>query len=183
MGLRLFYLRAHYRSPLEYTEELVDAAGVAYDRLIRFLQRAPRTDGVPEDPAVMGRFVAAMEEDFATPQALAVAFEVLTEANRLLDAGADASGLVNAVHEIARVLGIGAEEDSLSDLAAEIEAIGLDLGVIAGEPVALLEALVSLRTAARAERDFERSDLVRDRLAAIGIVMEDGADGTRWIRR
>jgi cysteinyl-tRNA synthetase len=131
----------------------------------------------------MRRFVAAMDEDFGTPQALAIAFEVLAAANRLLDAGADASGLVNAAHEIARVLGIGAEADSISDLSAKIEAIANELGVATGDPVDSLGALVSLRTTARAERDFHRSDLVRDRLAAIGIVLEDGADGTRWIRR
>ncbi|MEX0698577.1 MAG: cysteine--tRNA ligase, partial [Acidimicrobiia bacterium] len=89
MPLRLFFLRAHYRSPIEFSEELLAAAGVAYQRLYRFMHRAPQIADISE-PELMGRFAAAMNYDFGTPEALAILFEAVTEANRILDAQGEA---------------------------------------------------------------------------------------------
>ncbi|HSL24859.1 MAG TPA: cysteine--tRNA ligase, partial [Acidimicrobiia bacterium] len=105
MALRLFYLRAHYRSPLDYTEELVLAAASAYDRVRRLLIRAPRPEGVAPDPELMARFVAAMDEDFGTPEAVAIVFAAVADANRSLDQGGLPAAIIAAVHEMITVLG------------------------------------------------------------------------------
>ncbi|MEX2622246.1 MAG: cysteine--tRNA ligase [Acidimicrobiia bacterium] len=163
MPLRLFFLRAHYRSPIEFSEELLAAAGVAYQRLYRLMHRAPQIADISE-PELMGRFAAAMSYDFGTPEALAILFEAVTEANRILDAQGEAGPIVAAAREMAAVLGIQtdpptrpATEDIVNEMLAE-------------------------RDRARAERNFSEADLIRDRLADMGVVVEDTADGARWFR-
>ena len=183
MSLRLFYLMAHYRSPLDYSEELVAAASTAYDRLKRLLTRAPRPIGVDPDPEVIARFVEAMDQDFATPDALAIAFDAVAEANRLLDLGEAPDSLVAAIHEIVSVLGIEIEGEQLDDIAHLVAELGAEFGVESGTPGEVVSRLIDLRAKARAERDFARSDLIRDRLTAAGVLVEDTSDGARWVRR
>jgi cysteinyl-tRNA synthetase len=164
MTLRLFFLRAHYRSPIEFSEELLAAAGAAYQRLFRFMQRAPKT-AHDSDPELMGRFEAAMDNDFSTPEALAVLFEAVTEANRILDEGGEPGPIVAAAREMAAVLGI--QTDSQTRHADE----------------EVVDGLLAERDRARAERDFVRSDQIRAQLAEMGVVVEDTPDGARWFRR
>jgi cysteinyl-tRNA synthetase len=183
MSLRLFYLMAHYRSPLDYSEELVTAASMAYDRLKRFLTRAPRPIAVDPDPALMARFVQAMDQDFATPDALATVFDAVAEANRLLDLGQAPDALIAAIHEIVSVLGIEIEAERLDDIARLVAELGAEFGVDDGSPGDVVARLIELRAKARAERDFARSDLIRDRLTDAGVVVEDTSDGARWVRR
>jgi cysteinyl-tRNA synthetase len=183
MSLRLFYLMAHYRSPLDYSEELVMAASMAYDRLKRFLTRAPKPIAVDPDPALMARFVEAMDQDFATPDALAIVFDAVAEANRLLDLGQAPDALVAAIHEIVSVLGIQIEAEILDDIAQVVAELGAEFGVDDGSPNEVVASLIELRAKARAERDFARSDLIRDRLTDAGVVVEDTSDGARWVRR
>ncbi len=163
MTLRLFFLRAHYRSPIEFSEDLLAAAGVAYQRLFRFMQRAPRTEH-NSDPEILGRFAAAMDNDFSTPEALAVVFEAVTEANRLLDEGREAGPIVAAAREMAAVLGI--QTDPQTRHADE----------------EIVDGLLAERDRARAERDFARADRLRDELAEMGVTVEDTPDGARWFR-
>lgn len=183
MSLRLFYLRAHYRSPLDYSEDLVTAASTAYDRLRRLLIRAPRPISVEPDPAVLDRFIEAMDQDFATPEALASVFDAVAEANRLLDLGQKPDALVAAIHEVVSVLGLEIEAERLDDIAELVTELGVELGVDGGSPGEIVSRLIELRANARAERDFARSDLIRDRLADAGVVVEDTSDGARWVRR
>lgn len=183
LAVRLLYLRAHYRSPLEFSEELVKDAQASLQRIDRTLERAPRTEGVDPDPAVMDRFRAAMDDDFATPDALSALFDAVRDANRQLDAGENAEAVVAAVHEIVDVLGLRKPDLGFEDLADEIGALSAELGVAGASVGELLDGLVRLRSEARSARDFATSDRVRDRLAAIGIVVEDTADGSRWLRR
>lgn len=164
MTLRLFFLRAHYRSPIEFSEELLAAAGAAYQRLFRFMQRAPITESSP-DPELVRHFEGAMDNDFSTPEALAVLFEAVTEANRILDEGGEAGPIVAAAREMAAVLGIQTDPQTRY------------------EDEDIVDKLVAERDRARAERDFARSDQIRDQLAEIGVVVEDTADGARWFRR
>jgi len=164
MTLRLFFLRAHYRSPIEFSEELLAAAGVAYQRLFRFMQRAPQMED-DSDPALMDRFAAAMDDDFSTPEALAVLFEAVTEANRILDEEGEAGPTVAAVREMAEVLGIQTDVQTRP------------------ETEKIVDELVAERDRARAERNFSTADQIRDRLAEMGVVVEDTADGARWFRR
>jgi cysteinyl-tRNA synthetase len=183
MSLRLFYLMAHYRSPLDYSEELVMAATTAYDRLKRLLTRAPRPHAVDPDPAVMARFVEAMDQDFATPDALAIVFDAVAEVNRLLDLGKTPGPLVAAIHEIVSVLGFEIEAERLDDIAPLVAELGAEFGVDGGSPGEVISRLIELRARARAERDFARSDLIRDRLTDAGVLVEDTPDGARWVRR
>lgn len=162
VAVRLLYLRAHYRSPLEFTGELVAESQTALDRIGRLLDRAPRSQGVEPEPDIIRRFVEAMDSDFATPEAVGVLFEAVREANRLLDSGSDAAPLVAAVHE-------------LVDLLAIRPNAGL-----AGEGAEAIEMLVRERDAARAVHDFTKADRIRDELATMGLTIEDGPDGTRW---
>ncbi len=184
LAVRLLYLRAHYRSQLEFSEELVRDAQASLQRIERTLERAPRSEGVEPDPTVMAGFRKAMDEDFGTPDALGVLFDAVRDANRLLDAAEDAAAIVAAVHEIVDVFGLRRTAVGLDDLAESVSALASDLGVDStGSVEAMLDALVARRGEARAARDFATSDQVRDRLADVGIVVEDKADGSRWLRR
>jgi cysteinyl-tRNA synthetase len=180
-AVRLFYLRAHYRSPLEFSEELIRDAKSALDRIVRVLERTER--GGQPDSEVIDRFVEKMDEDFATPEAISVLFDAVRDANRALDAGEDATGLASAVHEIVDVLGLRPPDTGLEDVAADIGSLADRVGCASADsPEETLEALLGKRASARADKDFATSDAIRDGLAAIGIVVEDTADGARWHR-
>jgi cysteinyl-tRNA synthetase len=142
-------------------------------------------DGASADNAVLDRFREAMDDDFDTPKALGVLFEAVREANRRADAGETAGPLVASVGEMVDVLGIrpvaaAATDDDLDALQSLAAGLGLDLSV---DIDALLDAIVTARTEARTAKDFDTSDRIRDRLAEVGITIEDTADGSRWIRR
>jgi cysteinyl-tRNA synthetase len=183
LAVRLLYLRAHYRSPLEFSEELVREAQTSLQRIERTLERAVDPAAEP-DPEVMARFTQAMDEDFGTSEALGVLFDAIRDANRMLDAGEDAAGLIAAVEEIVDVLGLRGSARGLEDLGPAVSDLAGELGVANGASVEVtLDALVAHRAQARAQKDFATSDLIRDRLGEIGIGIEDGADGSRWVRR
>jgi cysteinyl-tRNA synthetase len=165
-ALRMLYVRAHYRSPIEFSEELLAEAEEAVDRIERFRERIQ--PGEP-DPEAIARFTEVMDEDFGTPQAVSLMFDLIREGNRLLDAGEDASAQAGAVEVIVGVLGLDDAEGTLVSVDA-----------IDDEEI---EALLAERDRARAERDFGRADEIRDRLTAAGVIIEDGPDGTRWFRR
>jgi cysteinyl-tRNA synthetase len=176
-ALRLLYLRAHYRTPIEYSEDLLVEAVEALDRLDRFRERV--TSGEP-DPEALERFRTAMDDDFGTPQAVSLLFDLVREGNRVLDAGGEAASLAGAVQVIVDVLGI--------DDAREPTAGDLDLSEVAGRfgvdgrGVDAIEALVELRNRARSEKRFDEADAIREALASAGVLLEDGPDGTRWLR-
>jgi cysteinyl-tRNA synthetase len=165
-ALRMLYLRAHYRSPIEYSDVLLVEATEALDRLERFRQRA--TPGVPDEMA-LDRFREVMDDDFGTPQAISLLFDLVRDGNRLLDEGGDGSAIAGAVETIVTVLGL----DDASDPAA-------------GEPAltdAEVDALVAERNQARSERRFDDADAIRDELEDQGVSLEDGPHGTRWLRK
>ena len=176
-ALRLLYLRAHYRTPIEYSEDLLVEAVEALDRLDRFRERV--TSGEP-DPEALERFRTVMDDDFGTPQAVSLLFDLVREGNRVLDAGGDAASLAGAVQVIVDVLGI---DDAREPTAGE-----LDLSEVAGRfgvdgrGVDAIEALVELRNRARSEKRFDEADAIREALASAGVLLEDGPDGTRWLR-
>ncbi len=182
-AVRLFYLRAHYRSPLEFSEDLLNDAKASLDRVARLMGRS--TDRTEPDASVIEAFTVAMDDDFATPEALGVLFEAVRDANRLLDEGAGAGALLAAVEEILSVLGLDVSGGlDLSDLEEGVATLVEALGIPAPDSVSeALDAVVVARTEARAARDWSRADEIRDGLAEIGIVVEDGPDGSRWYRR
>jgi cysteinyl-tRNA synthetase len=176
--LRLLMVRAHYRSPIEFSDELLAEAEDAVDRLQRFRERA--TPGEP-DPVAIASFTEAMDDDFGTPQAVSLLFDLVRDGNRALDEGEDASAIAAAVEEIVGVLG-------LDDASMPAEST-LDLGDLAGrfgvegDGDDLVDRLVQLRARARADKRFDDADAIRDGLEQAGVSLEDGPRGTRWVRK
>jgi cysteinyl-tRNA synthetase len=170
--LRFFYLAAHYRSPVELSEDRFSEAAAAIDRWRGFLRAADRLDVAPEDDgtaeAARAAFTVAMDDDLSTPQAHAALFELVSAGHARLGDGrpAAAAAIRDTVLELTGVLGY-----ELSPAAA-----GGGAGVVAP----LVEALLDLRRDARERRDFAAADAIRDRLSAAGVVVEDGPDGARW---
>jgi len=176
--LRLLYLRAHYRSPLDYSEELLAEAAEALERLHRFRERV---DAGPPDPAAIARFAEAMDDDFGTPQAVSLLFDLVREGNRILDEGGDASSIAGAVAEIVDVLGLddaSTPADHSVDLAHLAERFG-----VSGDDGRVVEALVAMRNRARADKRFDEADAIRDELDRAGVILEDGPYGTKWLRK
>ena len=165
-ALRMLYLRAHYRSPIEYSDVLLSEAAESLERLDRFRKRA--TSGVP-DEIVLDRFREAMDDDFGTPQAISLLFDLVRDGNRLLDEGGEASAVAGAVETIVTVLGL----DDASDPAAGEHAL----------TDAEVDVLVAERNQARSERRFDDADAIRDALDRQGVSLEDGPNGTRWLRK
>ncbi|HEY5890228.1 MAG TPA: cysteine--tRNA ligase [Acidimicrobiia bacterium] len=176
--LRFLLLRAHYRSPLDYTEALLDEAVEALERLDRF--RARGSSGEP-DPTVMQRFTEAMDDDFGTPQAVSLLFDAVRDGNRLLDEGGDASALLGAVEQIVSVLGID-EGSRPTVIDVDLSELAGQFGVFNADLDSTVALLIDRRNVARAEKRFDEADSIRSGLEAVGILLEDGPDGTRWLR-
>ena len=177
-ALRMLYLRAHYRSPIEYSDELLDEAAEALDRLDRF--RA-RTQAADPDEAALERFRAAMDADFATSEALSILFDLVRDGNRLLDNGEDASAIAGAVESIVAVLGLD-EARGPAESEIDLGEVATEFGV-SDEAGSIIEQLIEMREVARSEGRYSDADAVRDRLDSVGVALEDGPDGTRWLRK
>ena len=191
-ALRLFALGGHYRSPNNLTDEAMAAAEAGVDRLLTALEReapeaAPGAAAV-EAAEARARFVAAMEDDLGTPQALATVFELARAVNRGRDASEDVGAARALLGELTRdVLGLRLEEraaESALDVAA-LSKLASAYEVTCGgtDAAATIEALLAARQEARAGRDFARADAIRADLAAAGVEVEDTAEGPRWVAR
>jgi cysteinyl-tRNA synthetase len=167
-ALRLALLSGHYRGPLDWTDGLIEQSVKTLDRLYGTLRDLVDVDAAPVIPESIE---AALCDDLNTPAALA---------------------------EIARLAGEARKAESADDkarLKSQLLGAGLALGLLQQEPAAWfargndggddarIQALVDERIAARKAKDFARSDAIRDQLAAEGIVLEDTAQGVRWVRR
>jgi cysteinyl-tRNA synthetase len=125
-----------------------------------------------------------MDDDFDTAGALSVLFEVVREGNTRLDAGEAVDSLVAAYDDIVGVLGLEEPAVVLDDLTAAIDDLAARFGLKSGsDPSITIDRLVDERTRARAEKDWARSDEIRDGLVGIGIQVEDASGGTRWHRQ
>jgi len=173
--LRYFLGSAHYRSVLEYSETSLAEAESAFGRIESFLKRATDHLGqVPGTADLPEAFVAAMLDDFAVPQALAVVHDTVRAGNTALDAGddADLQRLAGETVAMLNVLGLNPADPvwaSSAGTAPEQQAL-----------TSLVEQMIAERRAAREAKDFATSDAIRDTLASAGIALEDSQNDTRW---
>ena len=171
--IRLALLSAHYRQPLDWSDETLESSRRMLDRLYGALRGVHVGADVRRAASPPAALVAALEDDLNTPRAMAELFAV------------------------ARALNKAESREEQESLAAEMLAAGDLLGLLQGDPeewfvgaggdgddlpVAEIEALIAERAAAKADRDFARADAIRDRLSDRGIRIEDGPDGTSWRR-
>ncbi|WP_303783348.1 cysteine--tRNA ligase [Azovibrio restrictus] len=170
--VRFFILRAHYRSPLNYSDAHLNDARASLDTLyftLRDVPPAPGAEaGIDWNQPFAARFKAAMDDDFDSHGAIAVLFELAQETRRQGDAG-----LAALLRDLGRVLGL-LERDPVAYLRAPVGEGGM--------PEAEIEALIARRLAAKQARDFAEADRVREQLKAAGILLEDGPQGTTWRR-
>ncbi|MCP3974907.1 MAG: cysteine--tRNA ligase, partial [bacterium] len=181
-AVRLFYLRTHYRKPVEFNEEALVDAKASLDRIWAFRRRVPGpVEDTPLESAIAA-FKEAMDSDLDNAGALAVLFDVIREGNRRLDDGEDAGSWVAAYDEITSVLGLDEPTVDVDEISDDVSALAADMGLEGHAGVDAIEVLIELRASARADRDWAAADRIRDGLAAAGIILEDTADGVRWHR-
>jgi len=162
--VRFFVVRSHYRSPLNYSDTHLNDARAALKRLYTALSLvAPATVSVDWSGAYAARFKAAMDEDFGTPEAVAVLFDLASEVNR----------------------------SQSTELAGLLKALGAHLGLLQSDPQAFLKAgakldivhietQIAARAAAKAARNFAEADRIRAALLTQGVALKDSPAGTTW---
>jgi len=162
--VRFFLLRTHYRTALNYSDVHLDDARSGLKRLYTALDLAtPDVVVIDWVEPFAARFKAAMDDDFGTPEAVAVLFDLASEVNR----------------------------SRSPVLAGLLKALGACLGLLQGDPKAFLQAgaglddsaitaLITQRAAAKAAKNFAEADQIRQQLLAQGIVLKDSAAGTTW---
>jgi cysteinyl-tRNA synthetase len=183
-AIRLFVLTSHYRTPLTYSEDALDAAKRGVERLRTSLSGTggaaagdpTRLDqagaGLSERTASLdasifkGRFIEAMDHDLNTPQAVAVLFELAREVNRARDEGQSVDEPQAVLRELADILGLTLVEEGESLVAAPF-----------------IQLLIDVREELRQAKRYDLADLIRSRLVEMGIALEDTPQGTVWKRR
>jgi cysteinyl-tRNA synthetase len=171
-AVRFYLVGPHYRSQVEWSDTSLAEATAALGRIDSFVDRATRAVGAVVVADLPGAFVAAMDDDLGTPQALAVLYGAVREGNVALEAGdTTAAGLrLGEVTAMLDVLGLRADDpvwgSTSSDLAPVVDA--------------LVAALLEQRARAREQRDFAAADAVRDALAAAGVAVTDTPSGPEW---
>ena len=172
--VRYFVLASHYRSPLNFSDQLLDSARAALTRLYNSLRGIDPATEVTGEDAYTPRFEQAMNDDFNTPEAIAVLFDLATHINRARDQ---------------------ADADEASRLAAILKRLANVLGLLEADPEAYLkggagaddneqiEALIQQRLQARADKNWAEADRIRDVLHSLALELEDKGGETIWRRK
>ena len=180
-NIRMFMLMSHYRSPLSYSGDILVQSKNALDRIktakssLEFIAangsdilKDEETDFIATLQNYRERFVEAMDDDFNTADAISVIFELVRESNSISakqePSKEFASKTLEVFNELADVLGLVYGDDEGSDIDAEIE------------------ALIEERQTARKEKNWAQADNIRDKLSAMGIILEDTPQGVKWKR-
>ncbi len=171
--IRLYLLSTHYRTPLAWTDADVDAAARGLERLRAAIKDAIEPQS-SDDSALTQfakqtreKFIAAMDDDFGTPQAIAALYDLAREINRARGEGASLEMLAPAqatLRELAGVLGL-----TLAEKKSEMM-----------QAAPFIELLIQVRKDLRAAKQYALADKLRDELAKLGVVLEDGPQGTTW---
>ena len=174
--VRQLLIASHYRSPINYSEQSLQQAAKVLERLYTALKDLDIANAKSLTNSRFEKaFLAAMDDDFNTPKAFAVLFDMMKEINRQKSAGMET--------------GMERDTESASQLGALLVKLGGHLGLLQRQPQAFLrgevdpervEQLIAAREQARADKDWARADQIRDQLSAMKVVVEDGADGSSW---
>ncbi len=183
LAIRFFILSSHYRQNSDFSDDALKSAARGYERLLGTVglvrQRLSQASGT--EPAFgqvidrfQERFLEALDNDFNTPQALAALFDFTKAVNTLLNGDQPVSRLtLAAIDQTYRIFG----GDILGLIPDEIPTPAGGGGEVAEK---LIRLLVELRTTARQDKDFAAADGIRDQLGTVGVVLEDGVNGTSW---
>ncbi|WP_018255292.1 cysteine--tRNA ligase [Salinispora mooreana] len=172
--LRYYYAAAHYRSMIDYSEDALREAAVAYRRIEGFVQRSAERVGAGQPAVVPAAFAAAMDDDLNTSAALAVLHETVRDGNTALTGGDDVTvrTTLGQVRAMLDILGVDPLDPAWSagggtdDLCAVVDS--------------LVELALEQRAQARSRKDWSAADAIRDQLKQAGVVVEDTPQGPRW---
>lgn len=172
--IRYFLMSGHYRSQLNYGADNLDQARAGLERLYTALRGTDPQAAASVDASYEQRFCAAMDDDFNTPEAYSVLFDLAREVNRLKSVDIEqANGAASKLRQLAAVLGI---------LQQSPDGF-LQNGAQSDEQHVEIDALILMRNTARETKNWAQADIARDRLNALGIILEDGPQGTSWRRK
>ncbi len=169
-AIRIFIISSHYRSPLTYSEEALEAAEKGADRLRQAARReatGEKTEKQIDIEAYQQRFIEAMDDDFNSAQALAALFDLAREINRLSEQSFNVAPVQQVLIELAGVLGLGLREPDKPPLDAE----------------SFINLLISTRDRLREVKQWQLADNIRASLGELGIILEDTPTGTVWKRK
>jgi cysteinyl-tRNA synthetase len=175
--VRFFVVRSHYRSPLNFSDVHLDDARASLKRLYTALHAVkPVSVTIDWTQTHAARFKAAMDEDFATPEAVAVLFELAADVNRtssptLSGLLKSLAGLLGLLQQVPQAFLQGSSRHVDTDIAQSVDDFG-----------AKIEALIAQRAEAKSAKNFGLADQIRQDLLAQGIVLKDSPQGTQWER-
>ena len=178
--VRFFLARVHYRSYIDYSEDSLKEARVMLERFYQALNGVSEAECSQEAMLAVSakdyelRFYESMDDDFNTPKAISVLFEMVNELNKLKKTSESAAiPLAHKLVELAGILGLLQQVPDAFLKGADKED-GMD--------AASIEQLIGQRNAAKANKDYAESDRIRDVLAKQGVVLKDSREGTTWFR-
>ncbi len=173
IDVRFYLLSAHYRSNLEFSDQALSEAATAFSRIEQFVQRASeKTKNNQLKLKFPQEFIQAIEDDLATPLTISIIHEYVTKGNTALTNNeSKLVDILNEVRSMLYLLGLDPMSTNWNSQSSNQEKVALDK---------LISELLNKRNQARANKDFALADSMRDALKNAGILIEDGADGSRW---